>query len=173
MWRWLLEVLGSFGFGLAAAVVPVFNNEAYILASQWAGLAGFVPVVFGLGLGNGLGKTLVFVLVRQGKRLPWWRRPSAVSDAEARAPRHPRLAAAWRTWQGWMSILSRLVGDPRWGVPVVALGAATSLPPIYPTTLLAAATRMRVGWFALAVTVGSLARMTALALVARGVLTLL
>lgn len=170
MWRWVAELLTSLGFGVLAAILPVFNNEAFVAGSQWLGVGGLVPVVVGLGIGNGIGKTIVLLLVRAGKQLPWSHRPRVVADAEAPAPRHPRLSAAWRRWRGWMAALSRLVSDARWGVPLVTLSAATSIPPVYPTTVVAATTRMRAAWFFLAVAFGSCVRMALVALAARGLL---
>lgn len=160
MWRWVVELVVSTAFGCAAAIVPLFNNEAYAVAARATNVAGLWPVVIGLGVGNGIGKSVVVVLVRAGKRLPWWRPEPDPSDVPA-----PEAAPRSR-WRRWTARLLDLVGNPRWGVPLVALSAATSIPPIYPTTLLAATTRMRLGWFWLAATVGSLVRIAVLAFAA-------
>lgn len=159
LWRLLAELVGSFVFGLGASILPVFNNEAYVLASQATGVARWWTVGIGLGLGNGIGKTVVVLLLRQGRRLPWGRRISPTSEP---TPGEGR-------WRRWGRQLLALVGDPRWGVPVVALSAATSLPPNYPVTVVAAASRMRWWWFAIADTTGAVVRMVALCLVGAGI----
>lgn len=150
---WFWHFLSSCGFGLAAAIIPIFNNEAYILVSQYSGLAGAIPVVLGLGLGNGMGKTLVFWLWRRGTTLPW------AKKAQIR----------WR----WVERLLDYVSSPIIGPLLVLTGAAVSVPPLYPLTLVAASSAMRLRWFALAVTVGELLRMSWLVAAALGLLSLL
>jgi membrane protein YqaA with SNARE-associated domain len=60
--------------------------------------------------------------------------------------------------------LLELVGQKRWGLPIVLLAAVVGLPPLYAVALLAGATTMRVLWFATAVLVGRVTRFVLLAL---------
>lgn len=178
--RWLAELAVSFGFGIVAAILPTLNNEAYILASQLTGLAAAWPVIVGLGLGNGLGKMIVFRLVRAGSRLPWWTLASrntpklgVDAPAEPSVIRRPWWHQRWNAIQCLTRRLLPHIESPRWGAPIVALAAATSIPPIYPVTLLAGATRMPSWVFAIAVTLGSLVRAALLVAIALGLVHLL
>ena len=64
-----------------------------------------------------------------------------------------------------MAKLLDLVGQERWGLPIVLLAAIVGIPPLYAVALLAGATTMRALWFVLVVLVG---RVTRFVLVASG-----
>jgi membrane protein YqaA with SNARE-associated domain len=51
-----------------------------------------------------------------------------------------------------------LVGQERWGLPIVFIAVVVGFPPLYAVALLAGATTMRPGWFGLTVFVGRLGR---------------
>ena len=57
-----------------------------------------------------------------------------------------------------MATLLDLVGQKRWGLPIVLLAAVVGFPPLYAVALLAGATEMRAIWFGLAVLVGRVTR---------------
>ncbi len=153
----LFAVLASFGFGVVSALVPLVNAEAYVIASQVSTAAGPVPVAVGVGIGQTVGKLLLFLGVRRGKDFPFVRH----RRAEARKEAGP-LRTRFRTV---LAGLLALVGQKRWGLPIVLLAAVVGLPPLYAVALLAGATRMKVQWFALAVLAG---RITRFVLVAMG-----
>ena len=50
------------------------------------------------------------------------------------------MRARLKAWTAW---LLALVGDPRWGLPIVGVAAVIGLPPLYAVALLAGATKMR------------------------------
>ena len=160
-WGWaeLGELATSFGYGVLSALVPLINAESYVVVSRFSSIGHAVPVIAGVALGQTLGKVLLFLGVRRGKQFPLVRRERARLQRKTVGParRQFRTVVAW---------LLRLVGEKRWGLPIVLLAAVTGVPPLYAVALLAGATRMRIGWFTAAVLIGRTARFV---LVARGV----
>ncbi len=156
-WPELLALLTSVGFGVVSAVVPVVNAEAYVVGSQMTAVAGAVPIAVGIGIGQMVGKLILFLSVRQGKELPFIRHRRAEARREPVSPARVRLRAA-------VVRLLELVGQKRWGLPIVLLAAVVGMPPLYAVALLAGATTMRVLWFASAVLVGRVIRFVLLAL---------
>jgi membrane protein YqaA with SNARE-associated domain len=150
-WAELLALLTSMGFGVISAVVPVVNAEAYIVTSQMTALAGAVPIAIGVGIGQMVGKLLLFLGVRRGREFAIFRR--------RRAEGRRRPVGPTRAWlRAFTARLLDLVGQTRWGLPIVLLAAVVGIPPLYAVALLAGATRMPVLGFALTVLVGRVAR---------------
>jgi membrane protein YqaA with SNARE-associated domain len=160
-WGWaeLGELVTSFGFGVLSALVPLANAESYVLVSGMASIGRAVPVVAGVALGQTLGKVLLFLGVRRGKQFPLVRKKRKELRLRPVGATRVRIRRAVAT-------LLRLVGEKRWGLPIVLLAGIAGFPPLYAVALLAGATRMRLGWFAAAVLVGRTIRFV---LVARGV----
>ena len=144
-------LLTSIGFGVVSAVVPVANAEAYIVASQMTALSGAVPIAVGVGIGQMFGKLLLFLGVRRGREFAVFRRRRPRSSPRPLGPTATRLRAL-------LARLLDLVGQKRWGLPIVLLAAVLGIPPLYAVALLAGATRMPVVGFALTVLVGRVAR---------------
>jgi membrane protein YqaA with SNARE-associated domain len=157
-WAELLALLTSIGFGVVSAVVPVANAEAYVVASQVTALAGAVPIAVGVGIGQMVGKLLLFLGVRRGREFVVFRRRGHDGPARTIGPTRARVRAL-------LARLLHLVGQKRWGLPIVLLAAVVGVPPLYAVALLAGATRMPVLGFALTVLVG---RVTRFVLVATG-----
>ena len=156
-WPELWALLTSVGFGAVSAVVPVVNAEAYVVGSQVSAIAGAVPIAVGVGIGQTFGKLVLFLSVRQGKNLPFVRHRRAEAARGPVGPFRAKVRAA-------LARLLKLVGQKRWGLPIVLLAAVVGLPPLYAVALLAGATTMRTLWFALVVLVGRVARFVLLAL---------
>jgi membrane protein YqaA with SNARE-associated domain len=156
-WPELWALLTSVGFGAVSAVVPVVNAEAYVVGSQVSAIAGAVPIAVGVGIGQTFGKLVLFLSVRQGKNLPFVRHRRAEAARGPVGPFRAKVRAA-------RARLLELVGQKRWGLPIVLLAAVVGLPPLYAVALLAGATTMRTLWFALVVLVGRVARFVLLAL---------
>jgi membrane protein YqaA with SNARE-associated domain len=159
-WGDVLALLTSIAFGAVSAVVPVVNAEAYVIASQVSAVVGPVPVAIGIGAGQTIGKLLLFLGVRRGKEF-------AVFKQHGKPKRPPRPAPVGSARHRGRMTLNRmldLVGTKRWGLPIVALAAVIGLPPLYAVALLAGATKMRAGWFALVVLGGRVARFVLVAL---------
>jgi membrane protein YqaA with SNARE-associated domain len=155
-WPELLALLTSIGYGIASAVFPAANAETYVVAAPILAVAGTVSIAIAVGIGQSLGKLLLFLGVRHGRELPIIRRRRAAVTGSA-GPIRGRFqsSVAW---------LLRLVGKPRWGLPIVGVAAVTGIPPLYPVALFAGATKMRAIWFFLVVVSGRIARFVIVAL---------
>lgn len=156
-WTELLALITSVGFGVISAIVPVANAEAYVIGSQVSAVAGAVPIAVGVGIGQMVGKLILFLSVRQGKEL------SFIRHRRERARREP-VGRARATFRRGVARLLELVGQKRWGLPITFVAAVVGVPPLYAVALLAGATTMRTLWFALVVLVGRVARFVLLAL---------
>ncbi len=161
-WGVLLAWLTSVAFGVVSAIVPVINAEVYVLVSQVSAVAGIVPVAVGVGVGQTVGKCLLFLGVRRGRRFRF------VREHRARARTEPR-GRVRQAWHDAIQFLLRLVGTKRWGLPITLLAAVVGFPPLYAVALLAGATTMKLRYFAPVVLVG---RVTRFLLVAYGVAVL-
>jgi membrane protein YqaA with SNARE-associated domain len=150
-WAELVALLTSIGFGTVSAVVPVVNAEAYVIASQMSAVIGPIPIAIGIAIGQTLGKLLLFFGVREGKELPFIKHRREAQKQRPVGPTRARFRAA-------MAKLLDLVGQKRWGLPIVLVAAIVGFPPLYAVALLAGATTMRPIWFGLTVLVGRLCR---------------
>jgi membrane protein YqaA with SNARE-associated domain len=157
-WAEFVALVTSIGFGTISAVLPVVNAEAYVIASQVSAAAGPIPVAIGVALGQTVGKVLLFLGVRRGRDFPFVKHRRQELRSRPIGPTRARL-------RRWLAKLLALVGQKRWGLPIVLLAAVVGLPPLYAVALLAGATKMRLLWFALLVLVG---RGTRFGLVATG-----
>lgn len=155
-WSELVELLTSVGFGVVSAIFPVINAEAYVVVSQVSAVAGAVPVAIGIGIGQTIGKVLLFLGVRRGRDFPFIRHRAVRADQPV-----GRFRIRFRAVIRW---LLGLVGHPRWGLPIVFVAALAGLPPLFAVALLAGATPMRLGYFAIAVLVGRIGRFVLVAL---------
>ena len=165
-WPALWALLTSVGFGVVSAVVPVVNAEVYVITSQVSAVAGLIPVAIGIGVGQTVGKVLLFQAVRQGRESRFARHRR---ERTRRRPKGP----ARQQFDEFIAVLLGLVGTKRWGLPITLLAAVVGIPPLYAVALLAGATAMRTGWFALVVLVGRITRFVLVALGATGFLAVL
>lgn len=156
-WPDLLALLTSVGFGVLSAFFPPANAEAYVIASQVSAVAGPVPVAIGVGIGQTVGKLLLFLGVRRGREFGIMRRRSAKSVTTPTGPIRTRLRAG-------MNWLLALVDRPHWGLPIVGIAAVFGIPPLFAVALLAGATTMRTLWFGLVVFAGRITRFMIVAL---------
>ena len=157
-WGDLLAFLTSIGYGVASAIFPVVNAEAYVIVSQVSASLGALPIAIGIALGQTIGKLALFYSVRAGKdtRFVRHRRARARQRPKGAFRRRFDTAAAW---------LLALVGTKRWGLPIVLVAAILGFPPLYAVALLAGATKMKAYWFGLMVLLG---RVTRFVLIAEG-----
>lgn len=159
----LIEGLVSLGYGLLSSLVPIFNSEAWIVATR-AGTAGAISVGLGSGAGQALGKVILFLAARHGAR---W---SVIEKMRNRPSKRPK--AAWRQrLQSWNDRMLTLIGDDRWGVPILALSALTGFPPVYPMPVVVAPSRMRSWVFCLVISAGMIVRFLVLALLVDGIVS--
>ncbi len=150
-WAELIALLTSIGFGTVSAIIPIVNAEAYVIASQMSAVAGPIPIAIGLAIGQTVGKLLLFFGVRQGKELSFVKHRREVLKQRPVGPTRARIRAAGAK-------LLDLVGQERWGLPIVFIAAVIGFPPLYAVALLAGATTMSPVWFGLTVLVGRLCR---------------
>lgn len=161
------QVLVTLAYSIGGAIVPVFNGEVYIAAVLATGLMGPVSVGTCLGVGQGIGKLVVFQLVRRGRRLPRWRR----HDRTGASSKPGRPPGVWRQrWQRVARAATRLVEHPRLGPLGVFLSGSLSLPPNYATTLIAGTTRMSSWVFGASMTAGFTLRYLLIALAGAGII---
>ena len=67
-WQPLIEFIVSVGYGLLSSVVPIFNSEIYIVASQVGGFTEEVTTAVGCAIGQTIGKAGTVVALRRGSR---------------------------------------------------------------------------------------------------------
>jgi membrane protein YqaA with SNARE-associated domain len=134
-----------------SAIIPIVNAEAYIIASQMSAVGGPIPIAIGIAIGQTIGKLLLFFGVREGKELSFVRHRRELRKQRPVGPTRTRLRAAGAK-------LLDLIGQERWGLPIVLVAAVVGFPPLYAVALLAGATTMRALWFGLTVFVGRLCR---------------
>jgi membrane protein YqaA with SNARE-associated domain len=161
-WAALIAFVTSIGYGVASALFPVANAEAYVVLSQVSKVIGPLPIAIGLAVGQTVGKLALFYSVRAGR--------------ETRFVRHRRERARTRPKRPWrqkidvaVAWLLRQLGRKRWGLPIVLVSAILGFPPLYAVALLAGATKMKAYWFGLMVLIG---RITRFVLIAEGSLNL-
>jgi membrane protein YqaA with SNARE-associated domain len=157
-WQPLIEFFVSVGYGLLSSLVPIFNSELYIVASQVGGFTEEITTAVGCAVGQTIGKVGTVLALRRGGRSGLVRR---LRERRER-PRKPvgRVRTKLRAWS------DRLLGllGGRWtGAPIVFLSACLAIPPLYLVTLAVPATRMSVIPFGVAVLVGRLVLFLAIA----------
>jgi membrane protein YqaA with SNARE-associated domain len=150
-WAELVALLTSIGFGTVSAVIPIVNAEAYVIASQMSAVMGPIPIAIGIAIGQTIGKLLLFFGVREGKELRFVKHRREIQKQRQVG----RVRARFRVF---MAKLLDLVGQERWGLPIVLVAAVVGFPPLYAVALLAGATTMKPVWFGLTVLVGRLCR---------------
>jgi hypothetical protein len=74
-WRAFTEFFVSVGYGLLSSLLPVFNSEIYIVASQVGGLTDEVTTAVGCAVRCAVGQTIGkvgTVLAIRGAVVPAW-----------------------------------------------------------------------------------------------------
>ena len=154
-WQPLIEFVVSLSYGILSAVVPIFNSEIYIVASQVGGFTAEVTTAVGCAVGQTIGKGRHCSRPAPGRRFP-------SGAAAARAP-----AQAGRSLSDKAASLVGphlgLLGKRWWGVLIVFLSACVYIPPLYAVTLAVPATRMSVISFGVAVLLGRILLFLAIA----------
>jgi membrane protein YqaA with SNARE-associated domain len=157
-WQPLIEFLVSVGFWLLSSLVPIFNSEIYIVASQVGGFTEEVTTAVGCAVGQTIGKVGTVLALRRGGR------SGPVRRLRERCERPRKPADRVRTrLRAWSDRLLGLLGEHRWGIPIVFLSACLSIPPVYAVTLAVPATRMSVIPFGVAVLLGRMVLFLAIA----------
>lgn len=139
----VVELLGTFAYCLASAVVWVMNAEAYLLVA--ATTMDTAPVLLALAASSGqvAGKMLFYLLGLGAVRSTWLQRKAVTRG---------RLVEWMRRLSGWCA------EHPARAFAVVALSAVLGVPPIAATSVLAGTLRMRWWVFALTAWAGRFVR---------------
>jgi membrane protein YqaA with SNARE-associated domain len=154
-WQPLIEFVVSVAYGILSSLVPIFNSEIYIVASQVGGFTDEVTTAVGCAIGQTIGKVGIVLALRRGGSSRLVRR------LRERGPRKPagRFRTRLRAWSDRMiEFLCK-----RWGVLIVFLSACIYIPPLYAVTLAVPATRMSVISFGVAVLLGRMLLFLAIA----------
>lgn len=137
----LWAVLGTFGFGMLSAVIPVFNMEAYIiviykaLPHSWMSI---LAIAFVGSLGQNIGK-LVWYYAAHGALHNRW------LSAKLEEPKRKASIEKWR---------KHVEGRPVFSGFLTFLSAATGIPPITAMAPVAGILRMNVWVFFVAGVLG-------------------
>lgn len=148
----LAEAAAGLGYGLASALVPVVNAEAYAVVAGHRGGHALVAVL-ALSLGQTAGKLILFESARRGSgRLA--RKFGKQSGSGRTAARAARWTGPIRRW------LSRR----RTALPTVLVSAAVGVPPLALVSFAAGTAGLRHWEFAVACLLGRVIRFAALVL---------
>ena len=142
-WQPLIEFLVSLAYGILSALVPIFNSEIYIVASQVGGFTSEVTTAVGCAVGR----------PAPGRQFP----------SRAAATRAPPQAGRSLSVKAWSDRMLGLLSKRWWGVLIVFLSACVYIPPLYAVTLAVPATRMSVISFGVAVLLGRMLLFLAIA----------
>jgi membrane protein YqaA with SNARE-associated domain len=154
-WQPLIEFVVSLAYGILSSLVPIFNSEIYIVASQVGGFTAEVTTAVGCAVGQAIGKVAIVLALRRGGNSRLLRRLRE-------RPRKP--AGRFRTWlRVWSDRMLALLDKRWWGVLIVFLSACVYVPPLYAVTLAVPATRMSVISFGVAVLLGRMLLFLAIA----------
>jgi membrane protein YqaA with SNARE-associated domain len=148
----LVEALTTLGYGVASALLPVINAEAYaVVAGHRTGHAVLLIVV--LAFGQTAGKLLLFEAARRG-----------TGRLHRKLAHRNRSGRAQVLATRWADRLNRWLSTRRTGLPTVFVSAAAGVPPLALVSLAAGAANLRHWEFAATCLAGRLLRFTALVL---------
>lgn len=146
---WLLDSGLAAAVGVASALLPLVNAEAYALvATVRTHGVGAVAVVLALAVGQTVGKLVLFEAARRGS-----------GRLHARLCRRGEGRAA-----RWHGRVCALMTRRRTGLPTVLASAAVGVPPLALVSLVAGTSAQRRWEFGSVCLVGRAARFAALAL---------
>lgn len=138
-----VEVVATFAYCLASAVVWVLNAEAYLVLAAATMDTPVVLLALAASSGQVTGKMLFYLLGIGAVKNPWLQ----------------RKAVAKGRFVEWMRRLSQWCDQhPTRAFAVVAVSAVVGLPPIAATSVLAGTLRMRWWVFALTAWAGRFVR---------------
>jgi membrane protein YqaA with SNARE-associated domain len=148
----LIEAASGLGYGLASALIPLVNAEAYaVVAGRQCGHA--LVAVLALALGQTAGKLLLFESARRGTG--WLAR---------RFARRIRSGKAAARTARWAEPIRRWLSCRRTGLPTVFVSAAVGIPPLAVVSLAAGPAGLRRWEFAGACLFGRVIRFALFAL---------
>ena len=114
-WQPLIEFFVSVGYGLLSSLVPIFNSELYIVASQVGGFTEEVTTAVGCAVGQTIGKVGTVLALRGSghsrlvRRLRERRERPRKPAGRFRTRFRPGRTGCWDYW-----------ADAGWGLPLSA-----------------------------------------------------
>lgn len=148
----LAEAVLALGYGLASALVPIVNAEAYAVVAGHRGDHALVAVL-ALALGQTTGKLLLFEAARRGT--------GRLAQKLAHRRRSGRAAAGGTRWAGR---IRRWLSRRRTALPMVLASATVGVPPLAVVSLAAGTAGLRRREFAVACLLGRVLRFALLVL---------
>ncbi|MFF5052860.1 VTT domain-containing protein [Micromonospora sp. NPDC000663] len=148
----LAEAALGLGYGLASALVPVINAEAYAVVAGHRGDHALVAVL-ALSLGQTAGKLILFESARRGS--------GRLARKLGKQSRPGRTAARAARWTG---PIRRWLSHRRTALPTVLVSAAVGVPPLALVSFAAGTAGLRHWEFAVACLLGRVIRFAALVL---------
>jgi membrane protein YqaA with SNARE-associated domain len=152
--------------GIVSAFLPLLPVEPYVVGAAAINRETALPVALAAGVGQTIGKSLIFLAARGSLRADWlrgWverrRAAQAVKQAEPAGPPR-RFARLIR----WLKAPTALLKRETVAVPVILLSAVVGIPPLLITTFYVAAANTRLVVFMASCLVGRCTRFVALAL---------
>jgi membrane protein YqaA with SNARE-associated domain len=119
----------TFGFGVASAVIPIFNMEAYIsVAYANAPTYSALGLAFIGSLGQNLGKLVWYYLSMGALDIPWLKRRLDT----------PKRQASFQKWSNYVQ------GRPMMSGLLTFVSAAVGFPPFFAMAMVAGTLRMNV-----------------------------
>lgn len=156
-------LLATLLVGAVSAFLPVTPVEPYLIAV--VATTGDPPWPLGIaaGIGQTIGKLLIFLTARGALRSAWLRRRTTSPEGRGR-PRKP-MASATRpgTIRRWAAGSVSRLDRPRQATSVVFVSSVTGLPPLLLTSVYAARTSMSVVAFGVTCLVGRSIRFSVVA----------
>jgi len=129
----------TFAFGVASAVIPIFNMEAYIsVAYANASTYSALGLAFIGSLGQNLGKLVWYYLSMGALDIPWLKRRLDT----------PKRQASFQKWSNYVQ------GRPMMSGLLTFVSAAVGFPPFFAMAMVAGTLRMNVVVFFVAGLIG-------------------
>ncbi|MFX4286476.1 hypothetical protein ACQBJO_00535 [Janibacter sp. G349] len=150
-----LELGAFFALGVLSALVPIVNAEAISVGAAAVDRT-WLPSVVVIGLGQGVGKIVLFLGVRRGSA--WTSRHLHKRSARTTTP--SRLGAKVARWA---KILIAQLDRPVVGGAVVFVSAISGFPPLLVVAVAAAMSQASLRIFALSVIAGRIMRFVLIA----------
>lgn len=155
----MIIYLAMLGVGIASAFLPITPVEPYLIGVVATTSAAPVALGIAAGVGQALGKVLMFLAARGAIRSAFLRRKLARhTDPATDSVTQP--SARRRRMARWVDTLSQ----PRYTLPVLSASSVIGFPPLLAVTVYLARTPMSPALFGAACLVGRSLRFVTLAL---------
>ncbi|MFW6774935.1 VTT domain-containing protein [Nocardioides sp. CPCC 205120] len=134
----MILLLTTLGVGVASALLPVVNAEAYLAGVGALGSGGLVLLSIAAGAGQTLGKLVWYEVARRGVQTEW-------AQKKLSGPKVQRVYQRWT---------ERMEGRPWYAAAIMFVSALGGVPPLLVMAAVAGALRMRREVFLVSVLVG-------------------